>query len=122
MSQLLEVYDPPLCCSSGVCGPTPDERLARFSADLAWLSSQGVQVRRYNLAQEPLAFAQNPLVKALLEQPAESLPALVSDGRVLSSGNYPARAEMAAWFGLTHQQEKVRLAGDGCGCGPSGCC
>ena len=31
----IEVYDPAMCCSTGVCGPEPDEQLARFSADLA---------------------------------------------------------------------------------------
>ena len=118
----LEVFDPALCCSSGVCGPAPDERLARFSADLAWLSRQGVLVRRYNLAQEPLAFAENALVKGLLEQKPECLPALICDGRILSSGNYPPRSEMAAWFGLIDLPEGVRLAGEGCDCGPSGCC
>lgn len=112
----LEVYDPAMCCSSGVCGPSPDDRLARFSADLDWLARQGVQVRRYNLAQEPAAFAQNAQIKSLLEQEGETLPALVTDGRLVRWGEYPGRAEMATWFGLIDIP-----AGGGC-CGPTGCC
>ncbi len=46
---LLEVFDPPLCCSTGVCGPDPDARLSQFAADFNWLKSQGVDVRRHNL-------------------------------------------------------------------------
>jgi hypothetical protein len=37
----LEIFDPPMCCSTGVCGPDPDPRLPQFAADLAWLASRG---------------------------------------------------------------------------------
>ena len=56
----LAVYDPPMCCSTGVCGPAVDPVLPRVAADLDWLKRQGVQVERYNLAQQPQAFASNP--------------------------------------------------------------
>jgi hypothetical protein len=47
----LEIYDPPMCCSSGVCGPSVDPVLPRFAADLDWISQRGVAVERYNLSQ-----------------------------------------------------------------------
>lgn len=53
----LEVFDPAVYCSTGVCGPSVDPDLARFAGDLQWLSSDGVHVTRYNLATEPQAFA-----------------------------------------------------------------
>jgi arsenite methyltransferase len=53
---VLQVFDPPMCCSSGVCGPSVDPRLPRFAADLDWLRNQGVQVERFNLAHQPQAF------------------------------------------------------------------
>ena len=52
----LEVFDPAMCCSTGVCGPSPNPALAPFAADLDWVAAQGVGVRRYNLGQEPGAF------------------------------------------------------------------
>jgi len=52
----VRVFDPAMCCSTGVCGPSVDPQLARFSADLDWLTSQGVAVERFNLAQQPAAF------------------------------------------------------------------
>lgn len=113
----LEVYDPALCCSSGVCGPNPDQQLSRFSADLDWLTKQGVEVRRYNLAQEPTAFAQSPEISGLLHRSPDALPALLIDGRLVQSGQYPGRAELASWFGLID----IPAPGGGC-CGPSGCC
>jgi hypothetical protein len=58
----LQVFDPPMCCPTGSCGPEPDPALARFAADLAWLDRQGVLVERYNLGREPEVFARNPVV------------------------------------------------------------
>ena len=94
----VEVFDPPMCCSTGVCGPSVDPALAAFAADLGWLSEQGVVVERHNLSQEPKAFADEDLVRELLaERGDEALPAVVVDGALRSSGRYPSRAELAAW-------------------------
>ena len=41
----LAVYDPPMCCSTGVCGPAVDPVLPRVAADLDWLKRQGVAGR-----------------------------------------------------------------------------
>jgi AhpD family alkylhydroperoxidase len=88
----LEVFDPPMCCSTGVCGPEPDVRLTHFAADLDWLKSQGVAVHRYNLAQEPTRFTANPRVKQIVDALGiEGLPVVVVDGHMVSQGEYPSR-------------------------------
>ena len=51
----LQVYDPAMCCSTGVCGPSIDPLLSRFAADLEWLKSKGVAVERFNLARDVAA-------------------------------------------------------------------
>lgn len=95
------VYDPPMCCSTGVCGPEPDPNLARFAADLEWLKTQGVMVQRVNLAQEPARFVAEPAVKALLDETGgDDLPAIVMNGRIVARGQYPARAELAKLAGV----------------------
>ncbi len=97
----LAFYDPPLCCSSGVCGPTVDPRLPRVAADLAWLGRQGVAVERFNLAQQPQAFAANPVVTAALrEHGNDCLPLVLVNGAVVSRGCYPTRTELARLAGL----------------------
>lgn len=97
----LEVFDPPMCCSSGVCGPEVDSVLPRFAADLQWLSDQGVSVERYNLSHEPQAFVANPLVKAALREGGNaSLPLILADAQIATQGTYPTREELARLAGL----------------------
>ena len=94
----IEVFDPPLCCSTGVCGPQSDERLARVAADLDWLRRQKIDVLRYNLAHEPAAFVANENVRKVLDQTSgDGLPVILLDGRVMRHGSYPSRDELACW-------------------------
>jgi hypothetical protein len=98
----LEVFDPPLCCPSGVCGPTVDPELARFSADVDWLTQQGVAVDRFNLAQQPQAFLANPKVAAILREAGDvALPLVMWQGQVIATGRYPSREALATATGLT---------------------
>ena len=97
----LRVYDPALCCSTGLCGPDVDPELVRFAADLDWLKGEGVTVERFNLAQQPAAFVAEPLARRVLQEQGEAgLPLVIVDGEVRSSGTYPARDVLAAWSGL----------------------
>jgi AhpD family alkylhydroperoxidase len=97
----IQVFDPPMCCSSGVCGPDVDPVLVRFAADLSWLKEQGVSVERHNLSQSPAAFVENDLVKqALTEKGEAALPIVLFKGKVQSSGRYPERNELAEWASL----------------------
>jgi AhpD family alkylhydroperoxidase len=97
----IRVFDPAMCCSSGVCGPDVDPELLRFSADVDWLKGEGVAVERFNLAQQPAAFVAEPLVRQLLQEHGEgALPLVLVDGEVKSSGRHPTREMMAEWAGL----------------------
>lgn len=113
----LEVFDPAMCCSTGVCGPSVDPDLARFAGDLQWLTSQGVQVSRYNLASEPQAFADSQVAKtALHERGDDALPLILVDGLPVSFGVYPSRDALAKWGGMQPVAATPDATGD------SGCC
>jgi hypothetical protein len=113
----VRVFDPAMCCSTGVCGPSVDPQLVRFSADLDWLKSQGVSVERFNLSQQPGAFAEDAAVKAALEAKGEAgLPLVKVNGEVRSSGVYPSRDDLAAWAGVgAASAPKAKKAGGCCG-------
>ncbi len=118
----LALYDPPMCCSTGVCGPVIDPVLPRIAADLDWLKRQGVDVERYNLAQQPQAFATNAVVTAALRaQGNDCLPLVVVDGQVASLGSYPTRTELARLVGLQveHQSEKPTEVASSCCSNPN---
>lgn len=123
----LDVFDPPMCCSSGVCGPSVDPALATFAADVDWLTSQGVTVTRHNLAQDPAAFVAHPLVNALLHSEGDGcLPLVIINGEIVGRGAYPRRDQLAEFAGLTasasRTKPRIRLGTAG-GCKPgSGCC
>jgi len=102
----LTVYDPAMCCSTGICGPEVDPRLAQFSGDLDWLKNHGVEVKRINLSQEPALFTQNENVKSVLEKSGvEGLPVIIVNDALLSSGQYPARDQLAQMTGLALDSE-----------------
>lgn len=95
----IQVYDPALCCSTGVCGVDVDQALVSFSADVDWAKQNGAKVERFNLAQQPQAFAENALAKALLEKSGqEGLPLILVDGQQVMAGRYPQRNELAEWL------------------------
>lgn len=121
------VYDPAMCCSTGICGAEVDQNLVNFAADLDWLKSKGVTVTRINLSQEPAAFAANDTVKTVLQNDGvEGLPVILHETQLHSSGRYPARAELADMAGLVSDDSDVKTETTGCGCEPkeaaSGCC
>jgi hypothetical protein len=100
----LMVFDPPMCCSTGICGPDVDETLITVAADLKWLESEGIAVERFNLSQSPLVFAQNDLViDALREEGTSALPIFILDGAIVAKGYYPARAVLVELCGLDTQ-------------------
>ena len=128
----LTIYDPAMCCSTGICGAEIDQQLVTFAADLDWLKSEGIEVKRINLSQEPALFAENKQVKTILEKSGvEGLPVILSGDEMQSSGEYPDREKLAQMVGVTASQavEQVPAAVSGC-CGSgndaeqssSGCC
>jgi hypothetical protein len=116
----IQVYDPALCCSSGLCGSEVDPALVAFAADVEWAKQKGAQVERFNLAQQPLAFASNPTVHAFLHRSgAEALPLTLVDGEVALAGRYPSRTDLARWAGIPAGSTLTARAS--C-CGGTGCC
>lgn len=126
----IEVFEPALCCATGVCGDDVDQQLVTFSADMDFIRSRGGDITRYNLASEPQAFAGNESVKAFLHLSGSAgLPLVLVDGVTAMTGRYPDRLQLAIWAGL----DAVTPAGAGLGltdanesaggcCGTSGCC
>ena len=123
----VSVYDPAMCCPTGVCGPSVDPELGRISQALRWVESQGARVERFNLAQEPNAFVANPRVTGLMQAFGDgALPAVLVNGEVTVHGRYPSREEIVEAVegsGTRTAQDSAQGSGSSSCCGPdSGCC
>jgi hypothetical protein len=117
----IQVFDPAMCCSSGVCGVDVDQNLVTFAADVDWAKQNGAQIERFNLSQQPIAFAESAVVKGMLERTGQTvLPVILVDGELALAGRYPSREDLARWAGLEVQVSAPRAAASCCSGG--NCC
>jgi sulfur carrier protein ThiS len=121
----VQIFDKAMCCSTGICGPQVDPVLPRFAADLEWLQSQGHDVDRFNLAQDPAEFAKNTTVQSLLaDEGVECLPLVIVDDRIVSRSEYPSRDNLAVWTGTAAKPNTslpVNVDSGCCGGNSGGC-
>jgi len=114
----LQIYDPAMCCSSGVCGTSVDDALVELAGFLKGIKPEECSVERYNLSQEPAAYVTNQAVKALLdEKGADALPAVFVDNALVSSGSYPAIDELADLLKIDKGESDSESS-----CCSGGCC
>jgi hypothetical protein len=96
-----------MCCSTGICGPELDPELVNFAVTLSQLSKLGVTVERYNLGQQPLPFAENAEVKAILDKDGmEGLPLIFEDDQLRFKGRYPDARERSSWVALATDRNR----------------
>lgn len=88
------IYDPPICCSTGVCGPNPDQSLIELQDTLTELKSSGIEVERYIITQSPEKFKESPqVIKLIQEQQLRVLPITTMNGTIVKTGSYPTLEE-----------------------------
>jgi len=115
----IEIFDPAMCCSTGLCGVVVDPELLRVTTTINTLIKKGITVIRYGLSSEPQAFVDNKKVNEyLMKDEVEVLPITVVDGEVLKTKTYPTDEEFAQWAGLSAEDITTQPAptkkGDGC--------
>lgn len=118
------IFDPAMCCSTGVCGPSVNKELLRVSTILNNLKNKGVIVERHNLTSNPQAFIDNKEVNnIIMTDGVEKLPIIVLDGEIVKLGGYPTNEEFCNWLEVPVEYLKatIKIAKSGCGC-KGGCC
>lgn len=110
------LFDGQSCCSPVRGRDESAQAVAQFVADAQWLQEQGVAARRVTISSDPEEFAGTPAVAELISaQGMNALPALTVDGKLVVSGRYPARAELAQWCGLGASEKVAQDAQAGAG-------
>lgn len=121
----MEIFEPALCCSTGVCGPCPDKELMRVASIVDKLNKNGANINRYNLNNAPNEFVDNKTVNDILNEKGDDvLPIVLLDDEVLMEGRYPTNEEFYEIVLLDGDLEDKEASSDtGCGCSSeSGCC
>lgn len=105
----LEIFDPALCCSTGVCGPSIDTDLLRISSAINVLNKKGIKVVRHNLSQEPKVYAENQVVSQILrKEGVKALPITLVNGEIFKTGSYPSNNELSLWLGVNEIELSAR--------------
>lgn len=90
----MQIFEPAMCCSTGLCGVGVDPELLRISTVLNALKKNGIEVDRFNLTSEPMEFVNNKAINDLLNTKGmDVLPAIVLDGEIVLTGRYPTHEE-----------------------------
>jgi hypothetical protein len=109
----VEIFDPAMCCSTGVCGPSVDPELTRVASAIFALEKKGFDITRYNLTSQPDKFVDQVEVnKILMDKGPDALPVVLVNGEVEKIGSYPTNEEFAEWFGINSEElkgEKPRM-------------
>jgi len=117
----IEIFDPAMCCSTGVCGPSIDPELLRVATIIKSLKEKGIVIKRHGLSSEPQDFISNKVISEILQKEgADILPITLVDGEIVKTKSYPTNEELSVWLGVeinTKPQKK-----NSCCCGPKGCC
>ncbi|MGC5328650.1 arsenite efflux transporter metallochaperone ArsD [Brevibacillus sp. SYSU BS000544] len=110
----IEIFDPAMCCPTGVCGPSVDPELIRITSAVHNLKNKGFDIRRYNLTSDTEIFTKNQTVNALLmEKGPDVLPITLVDGEVVKVKEYLSNHDLIMLTGITEedlsQKPRVRI-------------
>lgn len=121
----MSIYEPAMCCETGICGVGVNPELLRISTVLNNLQKNGITAARFNLNSAPQAFINNTDInKLIMGNGVESLPATIIDGKIVKTKAYPTNEEIAAWLEIPVsylEAAETKKADGGCCCS-EGCC
>ena len=108
------IFDPAMCCSTGLCGPAIDLELLRISTVISNLEKNGVKVERYNLNSNPQVFVDNIVINEILTRDGvDVLPVTIVDGKVVKIKKYPTNDELLKFLDVPENYIKGKEKGWG---------
>ncbi|KMO87691.1 hypothetical protein AB840_00720 [Megasphaera cerevisiae DSM 20462] len=120
----MQIFEPAMCCPTGLCGVGLDTELLRISAVVETLKKHGVLVERFNLNNAPTEFITHQTINDFInDKGPEGLPVIVLDDEIVLSGRYPANEELAEWLELPAELLKMpeESGSADCCCGSGRC-
>ncbi|MCM1514554.1 MAG: arsenite efflux transporter metallochaperone ArsD [Anaeroplasma bactoclasticum] len=103
----VELFEPAMCCETGLCGVTVDPELLRISTFLKKLKNNGYVVKRFNLNSAPMEFVTNKVANQFINtHSVEELPIALVDGIIVLEGRYPTNQELLSYFEIAMEDLK----------------
>ena len=100
----VEIFDPPMCCPTGLCGPTLDQTLLDVGDMIQALQADGLRVERYQMTSHPQKFINNADVMRLVrEKQMAALPITAVRGQIIKVGVYPTLTEVQPYLNGANQ-------------------
>lgn len=98
------IFDPAMCCSTGLCGVSVDPELLRIATVINKLKAYGVIVERYNPNSTPQAFLLNPSISQIINTKGiDALPITIINGNIVKMGSYLSNDEISSYFSLPEE-------------------
>jgi hypothetical protein len=105
----VKIFDPALCCPTGLCGVNIDPELMRIAVVVETLKRKGIVIERFNLRDHPQVYVTNKTVNDfLMKDGAEKLPITTVDGEITVTGVYPGNAQIAEWLDVSEDELTVK--------------
>ena len=122
----IKIFEPAMCCETGLCGVSVDPELLRITTAINTLKENGIIVKRFNLSNAPQAFVENKVVNDFINQyGTDNLPLTLVDDEIRAIGHYPSNQELTDFLevsgdllGVSNDKKNEE---EGCCCG-GGCC
>lgn len=124
MMKKMIIFEPAMCCPTGVCGPGVDPNLLRISSVINNLKNKGIVIERYNLSSDPQKFVDYQGINDLLNQEGiQILPVILVEDSVVKTKAYPTDEEICEWLEIPEDylKAKAKAPRRNCGC-KDGCC
>jgi len=129
--KIMKIYEPAMCCSTGLCGVGVDPELLRISTVLNTLKNNGVVVERFNLSNAPQEFVTNKTVNNYINEfGVDGLPVVFIEDEIAITGRYPTNDEFVTLLNVPKSyigekpssEESTENKNQDCGCSGGGCC
>src|SRR5471030_2408010 len=104
------IFDPAMCCSTGVCGPSVNKELLRVSTVINTLKNKVIVIERYNINSNTKEYIDNKEINQILNtKGVDTLPVTMIDGVVVKEGSYPTNEEFCSLLEIPSDYLKLNI-------------
>lgn len=105
----IKIYDPALCCPTGLCGVNIDPELMRIAVVVETLKQKGIIVERFNLRDHPQVYVTTKVVNdCLMAEGADVFPIITVDGEIVIKKAYPSNKQIAEWLDISEDELTIK--------------